>query len=151
MSQLFIIPCGKKKIWDKYEHAGPVAAKRAYIGTFHRLCENYAKQFGDRWVTLSAKYGYLDPEDIVEANYDLTFGDKTNGVITPARLKEQVLEKRLDRYIEVIVLTGKKYKPIVFGSFPDTQTITFPLLDCSGIGMMQQRLKRAVQDNLPIH
>jgi len=33
----------------------------------------YAEHFGDRWVILSAKYGFLNPEDTIEGTYNVTF------------------------------------------------------------------------------
>ncbi len=76
MSAICIIPCGKKKIWDKYPSEGAVSAEEAYIGTFHRLAEQYAKKFFNDWIIISAKHGFLLPHDIVPENYDLTFGQK---------------------------------------------------------------------------
>ncbi|MDL4842199.1 DUF6884 domain-containing protein [Aquibacillus rhizosphaerae] len=152
MKQLCIIPCGKKKIWDKNKNIGPVTAKEAYIGIFHSICERYANTFfKENWVILSAKHGLLLPSDIVEENYDLTFNMKSNQIITISKLKEQIINKRLDHYQDIIVLTGKKYKPIVESSFKDISSIQFPLEGSKGIGHMQQRLKYAVVNKTPIH
>ncbi|MBT2216254.1 hypothetical protein F3157_18970 [Virgibacillus dakarensis] len=151
MKQLGIIPCGIKKVWDKYPELGAVPAMEAYIGTFHTLCRNYAKTFTDNWVILSAKHGFLFAEDIVDGPYDVTFNQKSDEIISMEQLREQVRMKQLDKYDEIIVLTGKKYKRVVYGSFGESIPITFPLLKCSGIGYMQQVLKRAVNQGKPIH
>lgn len=63
MKRLCIIPCGKKKIWDVQPDAGPVRAEDAYLSPFHQACERYAKTFFDEWVILSAKHGFLRPDD----------------------------------------------------------------------------------------
>ncbi|WP_077325689.1 DUF6884 domain-containing protein [Virgibacillus siamensis] len=150
MKQLSIIPCGRKKIWDRNENAGAVPAKEAYIGTLHHLCRNYAETFTDGWVVLSAKHGFLFPEDIVPGQYNVTFNQKSDEIITYDKLRSQVLEKGLDQFDMLVVLTGKKYKPVINGAFNDNQQRIYPLLQYSGIGYMQQALKQAVQKNEPI-
>lgn len=65
MRRLCIIPCGKKKIWDKYPDYGPMEAKDVYISPFGKACQAYATMFFENWVILSAKHGFLRPNDIV--------------------------------------------------------------------------------------
>ncbi|WP_226037377.1 DUF6884 domain-containing protein [Aquibacillus saliphilus] len=151
MGQLCILPCGNKKIWDKKGEIGPVRARDAYIGTFHNLCEQYAEKFFDRWVILSAKYGYLLPNDIVKGNYDVTFNKKSNEIISIDELKNQVKKKQLYQNDGIVVLTGKKYIEVVTKSFETELTIQFPLIKCKGIGYMQQELKSAIELSQPIH
>ncbi|OUM87621.1 MAG: hypothetical protein BAA01_04950 [Bacillus thermozeamaize] len=56
MKRLCIVPCGSKKVWDKAPSIGATEARHAYIGTFHKACQQYALQFFSDWVILSAKY-----------------------------------------------------------------------------------------------
>ncbi|WP_186577658.1 DUF6884 domain-containing protein [Aquibacillus kalidii] len=149
--ELCIIPCGRKKIWDKYAHLGAVSAKEAYIGTFHRLCEQYATTYFDNWIILSAKHGFLLPVDTVSGNYDVTFNMKSDEIISINTLKNQVIYKNLNKYENIVVLTGKKYRPIVEASFHKDVTIQFPLLGSKGIGHMQRTLKESVLNKKPIH
>ena len=58
MRRLCIIPCGKKKIWDKYPDYGPMEAKDVYISPFGKACQAYATMFFENWVILSAKHGF---------------------------------------------------------------------------------------------
>ncbi|SDL80775.1 DUF6884 domain-containing protein [Sediminibacillus halophilus] len=152
MKSLCIIPCGKKKIWDKQADVGPVSAREAYIGTFHHLCETYADHFKLDWVVLSAKHGFLLPKDIVPENYDVTFNQKSNQIVTGDFLANQVKNKHLDVFPRIVVLTGRKYKPFISAAFslPNPE-IVYPLEGCKGIGHMQQRLKTAVANDTPIH
>ncbi|MRH41823.1 hypothetical protein GH741_03945 [Aquibacillus halophilus] len=150
MGQLCIIPCGTKKIWDRRGDIGPVRAQEAYIGTFHNLCERYAEMFFNQWVILSAKYGYLLPDDIVDANYDVTFNQKSNEIISTEELRKQVQNKFLYNNEGIVVLTGKKYIDVVTSSFQQ-EDIQFPLTSCKGIGYMQQKLKFAIEHSQPIH
>ncbi|MDC3416573.1 DUF6884 domain-containing protein [Aquibacillus salsiterrae] len=147
---LCIIPCGRKKIWDKYEDNGPVQAKDAYIGTLHQLSQHYAVDFCDEWVILSAKYGFLLPDDCVEGNYDLSFGNKQDGVIAIDQLVSQVESKQLNRFARVIALTGKKYRPIIEACFP-VEKVRYPLANLRGIGYIQQELKSAITKGEPFH
>lgn len=151
MSRLSIIPCGNRKIWDKQPQLGKVSASEAYIGTFHTLCQRYASAFTDNWVVLSAKHGFLLAEDMVDGPYDLTFNQKSDAIISIIRLQEQVREKQLDQYDELIVLTGKKYKKIIESSFGLDFPANYPLLTYKGIGYMQQALKNAVKTGKAIH
>ena len=152
MKQLAIIPCGRKKIWDVDSTKGPTEAKDAYIGVLHRLCEQYAVMFCDQWVVISAKHGYLLPNDIVPQNYDLTFGMKKDlSIITEEELLVQTKQKELTNYDQVIALTGKKYQPIIEKTFGSDIKVHYPLLGTKGIGEMQQRLKYAIENNTPLH
>ncbi|MDX8044852.1 hypothetical protein SH601_02535 [Gracilibacillus sp. S3-1-1] len=151
MSQLFIIPCGKKKIWDKYPDVGPAKAKDAYIGVLHRLCSQYVEQFGDNWLIISGKHGLLRPSDIVPENYDLTFKANDPRVITLETLQQQIVEKDLLRFDDIIALTGKKYQRIVNQTFQQAKRIQYPLLGTRGIGDMQRLLKNSLEDNKAIH
>ena len=45
MSTLCIVPCGRKKIWDKFPNHGPTEAKFVYIGPFASKCKEYAEMF----------------------------------------------------------------------------------------------------------
>ncbi|WP_430786331.1 DUF6884 domain-containing protein [Virgibacillus flavescens] len=151
MNQLSIIPCGKKKVWDKFPAHGPASTMDTYIGTFHTLCRRYAMEFSNQWVVLSAKHGFLLPEDIVEENYDVTFNQKSNEIITFDQLWSQVVEKGLNQFDELVILTGKKYKKVIDGNFEKKITMKYPLADYSGMGYMQQALKSSVEKGIPLH
>ncbi|MFY4773673.1 DUF6884 domain-containing protein [Metabacillus sp. RGM 3146] len=145
MNRLCVIPCGKRKIWDKGDYEGPALAKNAYTGIFHRLCQQYANLFFTDWTILSAKHGFLLPDDEVAENYDLSFSMKKEDIISLARLKKQILDKNLSGYDEIVILGGKKFKPIVEESFGKGPVYHYPLKEIQGIGYMQKRLKQAIE------
>ncbi|TRM12208.1 hypothetical protein FH966_11245 [Lentibacillus cibarius] len=151
MKDLSIIPCGRKKIWDNHPEYGAVPAKDAYIGTLHNRCQQYAEYFTDGWVVLSAKHGFLFPDELVDGPYDVTFGQKNADIITIDKLQEQVMAKRLDQFDRLIVLTGKKYNPIIKDVFHSHVPQLFPLQAYTGIGYMLQALKQSVETATPIH
>lgn len=91
MKRLCIIPCGKKKIWDIHPDTGPIRAEDAYLSPFHQACERYAKAFFDEWVILSAKHGFLRPDDTVPENYDVTFGTGHPEIMTAEEPRPPIL------------------------------------------------------------
>ncbi|KFM99321.1 hypothetical protein D0U04_27015 [Bacillus clarus] len=145
MTRLGIIPCGKKKIWDKYSNQGPTEAKDVYISPFGKACQAYASKFFENWVILSAKHGFLRPTDIVNENYDLAFDSKSDEIISIEELQKQMVDKGLLEFDEIVLLAGKKHKKVVIQLYSE-EIITYPLEGCKGIGYMLQRLKGAVEE-----
>ena len=145
MKRLCIIPCGKKKIWDKHSDYGPMEAKDVYISPFGKACQAYATMFFENWVILSAKHGFLRPNDIVLENYDLAFDSKSDKVISIEQLQKQMVDKSLLQFDEIVLLAGKKHEKVVTKLYPE-EMITYPLEGCKGIGYMLQRLKEAVKE-----
>ncbi|PEE33157.1 DUF6884 domain-containing protein [Bacillus cereus] len=145
MKRLCIIPCGKKKIWDKHSDYGPMEAKDVYISPFGKACQAYATMFFENWVILSAEHGFLRPSDIVLENYDLAFDSKSDEVISIEQLQKQMVDKSLLQFDEIVLLAGKKHKKVVTKLYPE-EMITYPLEGCKGIGYMLQRLKEAVKE-----
>jgi len=142
---LCVIPCGNKKIWDKKPDAGPQKAREVYIGPFASKCKEYAEKFyPSSWVIISAKYGFLFPDDILSGSYNVTFNDKSTNSITIEELKSQAEEKGLYDYDKIIVLGGKNYVRIVKNVFQNKE-IYSPLSDCKGIGYMMGKLKDAIE------
>lgn len=150
MSTLCIVPCGNRKIWAKNPNAGPTEARYVYIGPFAKKCSEYAAMFyPDSWCILSAKYGFLFPDDIVPGSYNVSFNDRKSNPITTTELSHQVREKGLDRYEEIVVLGGKNYVEIAAKVFSQKESHT-PLSDCKGIGYMMGRLKTAITRGVPL-
>ncbi|MBB6453855.1 hypothetical protein HNQ94_002306 [Salirhabdus euzebyi] len=149
IQELCIIPSGKPKIWDKYPHLNHILAKEAYIGTFHRLCQAYAKQFYGNWVIISPKYGILLPNQFVEGSYDLSFSQihKNKDIISIPYMRKQLKDNNLFNVPKVTMLGGKKFKPILEMLFPNDVSLSFPLHGTRGIGDMQKRLKDAMEVN----
>jgi len=143
---LCVVPCGSAKIWDKYPKVGPTIAEKVYQGTFSKKCQDYAKKFySDSWCILSAKHGFLMPNDVVNGPYNVTFNDKsTNPIITDV-LSSQVIEKQLDDYDKIVVVAGKNYENILKSVFNDKEVYN-PLNGCKGIGYMMNRLSVLINE-----
>lgn len=123
----------------------PMEAKDVYISPFGKACQAYATMFFENWVILSAKHGFLRPNDIVLENYDLAFDSKSDEVINIEQLQKQMVDKSLLQFDEIVLLAGKKHKKVVTKLYPE-EMITYPLEGCKGIGYMLQRLKEAVKE-----
>lgn len=132
---LCIIPPGKRKLWDRDTAHGPAPARDAYTGTLNRKARAYAEACGYDWVILSAKHGFLLPEDIVPGNYDTAFGAANADIIPSEELARQWKKMRLDTYKRIEVLGGKKFRPII-GALAGTAAVYFPLENSRGIGDM---------------
>lgn len=100
-------PLRQEKIWDVQPDTGPVRAEDAYLSPFHQACERYAKTFFDEWVILSAKHGFLRPDDIVSENYDVTFGTGHPEIMTTEELRRQFCERGFSDIEELVMLGGK--------------------------------------------
>lgn len=132
---LVIVPCGLSKIWDRKPQAGPTIASLAYTGPPFRLNKQYAERFGDTWVILSAKYGFIPPSFVLPGPYDVTFKRKSTGPVSVDTLKEQILLMKLDGFEVVIGLGGKEYRSMIEQAFNSTNSILrFPF---AGLNILQ--------------
>lgn len=147
--RLCIIPCGSSKVWDSDPNAGPQQAKDVYTGTFAKACQRYAITFFEHWVILSAKHGFLFPNDIVQESYNVSFVKPTSETIRLEMLNKQAQTMGLFRYREITVLGGRHYVDMARALFHQGQTLILPLRDCKGIGYMIQRLNLSVTANQP--
>jgi len=142
--RLCIVPCGMRKIWHINPNAGPTKARRAYIGAFSMACIEYAEKFyPESYVILSAKYGFLYPDEVVPGPYNVTFKDPSTNPISIEELRKQAEKKRLMEYDEIVVIAGKSYVKIVKEVFKGKKVIT-PLSRFTNMGSMISALRKAV-------
>lgn len=139
-------PLRQEKNMDNHPNTGPVRAEDAYLSPYHQACERYAKAFFDEWVILSAKHGFLRPDDIVPENYDVAFGTEHSEIMTAEELHRQFCEKGFSDIEELVMLGGKKYRSVLNAVIGEHQHISWPLSSCKGIGYMLQALNRAVEE-----
>jgi hypothetical protein len=148
MSTLCVISCGARKVWDDNPSAGPTKTRHVYTGPLSRKLRQYAEMFFPNcWCILSAKYGFLFPDDMVPGPYNVKMGDPE--ATTQDQLWAQVASKRLDRYGTIVVLGGKRYAQAVHQAFPG-KDIRTPLSGSKGIGDMMRRLKQAIESGTPL-
>jgi hypothetical protein len=146
---LVIVPCGQRKIWEKQPDAGATVARDAYVGSPFTVNRRFAESFGESWLILSAKYGFIEPDFVIPGPYDTTFKRKSSGPISTERLQAQVRERDLDRYEHVIGLGGKEYRRAVEAAFEGTAVqLHFPFFGLR-VGEAMQAINRAVAEGRP--
>ena len=153
MEDLCIVPCGKKKIWDKNPGRGPAPASEAYIGGFASAARAYAERFyPSRWIVLSAKYGFLWPGDLVLAPYNISFSRRGDPVVTDTELRSQAQILGLDQFSEIVVVAGKAYTQAVRRAFGHTNTVSIscPLEGLHSMGSMVAKMRGAIMLGFPI-
>jgi hypothetical protein len=146
---LVIIPCGRSKVWDRKPGRGPVPARGAYVGAPFVVNRAYAEHFGDAWIILSAKYGFVPPDVMIPGPYDVTFRRRSTGPVAVNVLRQQILELELDRFDLVAGLGGYAYRTALaqaWSGFP--ARLVFPFAG-QPIGKALRAMKQAVADDQP--
>jgi hypothetical protein len=105
-----MVPCGRSKIWDREPDHGPIPASDAYTGTPFRLNRQYAERFGDAWVVLSAKYGFIAPDFMIPAPYEVSLKHPATHPIAFDRLREQLREQQLGSFPFIVGLCNKRLR-----------------------------------------
>ena len=144
MSMLVVVPCGKSKIWDKHPDHGPVPAESAYTGAMCRLNRQYAERFGDAWIMLSPKYGFVAPDFVIPATYDISFRLPATHPIAVAELQRQVRELGLEAFSDVTALGGSGYRGAITAAFAGTGAMLHTPFAGLPIGKMMQATKAAL-------
>ncbi|HPZ14908.1 MAG TPA: hypothetical protein PLK04_11890 [Bacillota bacterium] len=147
---LCVISCGSRKIWDDSSgrDAGPTLARNVYTGNFARLNQKYAERFyPESWCILSARYGFLMPDDVVSENYNVRITDPE--AISIENLQEQAQRLGLDRFDRVVVVAGRDYVTAVRRALPKIR-VDAPLAGAGGIGGMMKRVRMALERGEPL-
>jgi len=135
-----VVPCGQAKIWKKEPTHGPAKAKNAYIGAPFIVNKAFAEKFANKWVVLSAKYGFIDPDFIIPNDYNVTFKKPSTNPISVDALSKQMKQMNLDSYDFVIALGGEDYSNIVKKVFKKSSKVIAPT-EGLPIGKAMGRLK----------
>ena len=148
MKTLVVVPCGKSKIWNKNPRAGPTKAENAYTGPPFKVNREYAETFSDKWVILSAKYGFMDNDFIIPRDYNVTFNDPKTNPISASTLKRQA-KNRFFEYDCIVALGGKTYASLVSQAFEGTGKRVISPTAGLRIGIALGKVKKAVRTNTP--
>jgi len=143
MSRLIVAQCGGQKIWQENPGMGPVRAKDAYTSDYFKKQRAYAEKFGDSWVILSARYGFLDPETKI-SDYNVTFKKKASKPISVEELAFQVKRQNLDSFGEIVVLGGKEYLEATVLAFEGTGVKIIAPFKGMKIGIRLRAIKEAL-------
>lgn len=124
---LVVVPCGLAKVWDREVGRGATQARDAYTGSPFKVNRKYAERHADRWVILSAKYGFIDPDFLIPGPYNVTFKRPSPEVVTVQRLREQADALGLRGYRQIIGLGGREYRAILDETFAkERNRLSFP-------------------------
>jgi hypothetical protein len=140
---LVIVSCGKDKIWRSHPLAGPTRADDAYTSSVFKASRRYCRHFAERWVILSAKYGFIDPDFCIPENYNVSF--HSSNAISTSSLREQVAMKQLGSYRTVGVLGSDLYWQQVRQAFDG---LVVPLRHVNGNVSFPPLFQRLVADSI---
>jgi hypothetical protein len=103
----------------------------------------YAEKNGFDWMILSAKYGLVNPEQIIEP-YDY----RISKVADIIRLQTTVipnLESVIGKqYLWIIVIMGKQYRGVIDPLITKYPTYFDVITDSRGIGGLKQQVKQLI-------
>jgi hypothetical protein len=68
MSTIYLISCVSEK------HPAPMVAKDLYVSSLFKKARHYAEQTGCPWFILSAQYGLVSPEQVIDP-YERTLNE----------------------------------------------------------------------------
>lgn len=145
MKTLCIASCGKSKIWDKLPQVGPTPARNVYVGPFSGACGRYAEKFyPGSWCILSAKYGFVFPDELIPESYNVSFNDRHSNPISAVELCKQAQEKGLLDYDRIVVMGGANYRQMMTIVFKGKQ-LDFPLQGMKAMGPMIGWMNQAIR------
>jgi hypothetical protein len=128
MTGVVVVPCGGAKL------RRPAPAGQMYVGSYHRACRRAAAQLGGRLLILSARYGLLTPDTVIEP-YELMMGQP--GSVTADTLRRQARALAVDGAAAVVVLAGRRYADAAAAVWPHAIR---PLDGAAGMGPQLHRL-----------
>jgi hypothetical protein len=111
---ILLLGCGKSKL----DHPAPAA--ELYVGPVFRARRAYAEATGERWYVLSAKYGLLDPEEMI-APYDVCLARQP--VSYRRAWAEQVTEQLT---VELGILSERQFELHAGAAFTQPLSVTLP-------------------------
>ncbi len=141
MSKVVLVACVGRKL----DRAAPAA--ELYRSPWFRKARRYAELVGERWWILSARYGLVAPDEVIEP-YDRTLRRM------PARRRRlwtyQVLENltltTVPTWDKVTILAGRAYRELLVAwLLYRGYTVSVPM-EGLGIGQQLRWLNRAIED-----
>jgi hypothetical protein len=106
---LIITGCTKEKLG--YTNSIKAAAKKMYQGRLFRTVKEYAETMKLDYVIVSAKYGLIFPDDVIEGYEKFLQTKEDVERIRP--LVEKRLKPILKNYEKILVIAGEKYREVL--------------------------------------
>lgn len=139
-NQVVIISCGKAK--------NPIKrcpARNAYNGRSFLLKKRYAEISNLPWFILSAKYGLIRPDKVIDPDYDMTINTKKDCIKLTNKIKRQIphyLECSIAD--EILFLGPEKYSEALEISFKDKSIEIVHLTKGLNQGQSQKKIKEFI-------
>jgi cytoplasmic iron level regulating protein YaaA (DUF328/UPF0246 family) len=109
MTTIALVACVSKK------NSSPMAARDLYISDWFRKASAYVVRVADKWYILSAKYGLVAPETVIEP-YDETLNKMEAAARRAwARRVTEDLRRILQPGDHVVILAGSRYRQDLIG------------------------------------
>lgn len=139
MDRVYLVACSAGKI-----EADLVPARDLYNSQLFTLARRYVEKSGDPWFILSAKFGLLEPAQLV-APYDESLNDKRASERADwGCMVEAQISKRLLCGVELVMLAGRAYRdPLKHRLEAQGHIVTAPMMGMA-IGKQLQFLKRSL-------
>jgi len=147
---MFSLSCRVERainIWNRDPTYGSAKARDAYTGTLFRLNRAYAETYGDRWLVLSAKYGFIEPGFVIPGPY-VSFKKQASDPIETRSLHVQVEQLNLHEISTVVGLGGAEYRErvrLVFGN--QVASLEYPFEGLK-LGYLLQATKQAIDSGI---
>ena len=106
---LVITECTKEKLG--YDSSTKTPAKKMYLGRLFKTVKEYSEGMGFDYVIISAKYGLIFPDDIIEG-YEKALQTKED-VKNIQSLVEEKIRSLLRNYDKIVVIAGEKYRDVL--------------------------------------
>ncbi len=103
---LIITECSKEKLG--YNSSIKAPAKQMYQGRLFKTVKEYAETMGFDYVIISAKYGLIFPDEIIEGYEKVLQTAKDIEKIQV--IVEERLKPILDKYEKILIIASEKYK-----------------------------------------
>ncbi len=103
---LIITECSKEKLG--YTSSVKAPAKLMYQGRLFKTVKEYAETMGFDYVIISAKYGLIFPDEMIEG-YEKVL-QTTDDVEKIRSIVEEKLKPILNDYEKIVVIAGEKYR-----------------------------------------
>lgn len=133
---LIITGCTKEKLG--YNDTVRVPAKKMYQGRLFKTVRKYCEAMGFDYVIISAKYGLIYPDDVIQGYEKVLRTKEDVRSIQPS--VEEKIRPLLKNYEKILVIAGKRYREVLENIWDDR----FIAVKSRGYGDLCSIVKKAI-------
>jgi len=133
---LVITGCTKEKLG--YDASIKAPAKKMYQGRLFKTVRKYCESLGFDYVIVSARYGLIHPDDVIEGYEKVLRTKEDVKNIQPA--VEMKLRPLLKNYDRIVVIAGKQYREVLNNLWDER----FVAIKSKGYGDLCSIVSRAI-------